>query len=392
MAQAGQVRSGTRERRLSLDVLKAVACVSVVSYHARYLTLAPGGAAPLMYYVRAFIASCVPLFFFVHGFLRARRSLTVPQCLARMGKLAVLVIVWALAASLVRTLQGEPPVTGLVLDALALPQNRSNYLWFLISLSALYTVLPFVQELREKNYPLFLWAVAGAGVLCFGVDVVRKVCVVFGGEPWASVLLGFVGRFPLWGENHSYALAYGLMGMLVADGERTSVRELVEERLRGARGLERLPLVMAQGVWWLTGGARAAVAGALVVVTPVVMAAFGLFVTIGTGSEYDVSWYGYGCWSTLLLVLALYRVVTLAQSRVPRPLGRVAELVGRNTMSVYLMHMLVMLPVWTLVPREGGRAYLLVAGIVVPGLMTLGLSLVGELLRRLRPVRWLLTA
>lgn len=397
MEQVVHARLDRREGRrlLDLDALKALACVCVVAYHARYISLAPGGAAPVMYYARSFLACCVPLFFFVHGFLRARRDLTVAQCLARMAKMAALVLIWSLVASVVRTLEGEPPVQGLILDVLALPQGRSNYLWFLISLSAFYALLPLVQLARERSYPLFLWATVGALALCFGVDVVRKLCLVFGAEPWAAPLMGFVTRFPVWGENHGYAFAYCLVGMLVFDGTRGdacgSPRALVADALDSARGIDRAPLLVARGVWWLSERCRATLAVAMIALLPLVMTAFGIYAAELLGSEYDVSWYGYGCWSTLLLVLALYRVASLAAPRAPQWAERLIGLLGRNTMAVYLMHMLVMLPVWAVVPQDGSRAYLLVAGIVVPFLITLVLSLAGELLRRFGPTRWLLS-
>ena len=208
-------------RILSLDALKLLGCVLVVLYHTKYISLAPGGnALPLFYYIRSFMACCVPLFFFVHGYLCVGKPLDLQAHALRMAKIVFLVFFWALISSAVRTLEGEPPVYGIALDALALPIDRTNYLWFLAAIFVLYCFLPFIMELRKSNYRLFLIAATGVLAFCFGVDILRKICVFFSEFTWALCVSSFIGRFVPFTENNGFALGYAFLGMIAADSEK----------------------------------------------------------------------------------------------------------------------------------------------------------------------------
>lgn len=369
-------------RILSLDALKLLGCVLVVLYHTKYISLAPGGnALPLFYYIRSFMACCVPLFFFVHGYLCVGKPLDPQAHALRMAKIVFLVFFWALISSAVRTLEGEPPVYGIALDALALPIDRTNYLWFLAAIFVLYCFLPFIMELRKSNYRLFLIAATGVLAFCFGVDILRKICVFFSESTWALCVSSFIGRFVPFTENNGFALGYAFLGMIAADSEKGAQNDLSGLCRHGALS------AMARGVGKLAGLPFAS-AVVLTAVLPLVMAVFGLAVSVKAGTEFDVTWNGYGCISTLALVLSLYSVAKRLNACGNTLFRSAIELVGSNSMAVYLLHMLLILPVWRIIPPEGARWYLLLGGIVATCAIVALTSIAGRSMSRVRPLRW----
>ena len=308
----------------ALDALRAFAACCVVLYHLSpsFVTYGSGGgdlssaveAVALL--LRAMMASCVPIFFLVTGVLYAERSPSPKRCLRKAAKLLLLTLFWGVATWLVLAFeQGRDVSLGLCLsEVFQLKMGVLNHLWFLPALAICYMVLPVMCALRSDSPGVYRGVSIVILFSAFGFDLVNRVLTICGWRLDSALPLqfdSFLGNFDPLGGIYSFTIAYVVLGMHL-------------------------------GRSWRADYMRMATIGAVVGV--LALAFYGEASMLVTGSDYDVTWNGYGFVGTACFTCFLYgafkRTDWLADGG---PLGRMVSWLGRHTLGIYLFHW-VMLP------------------------------------------------
>ncbi|MBP3657039.1 MAG: acyltransferase [Clostridia bacterium] len=360
-----------RPRSAALDVLKCVAMLSVCLYHfpliggAAYADVMPLGVLAGRY-LRGMNAVCVPLFMMVNGALLLNRPFDAKKHIRRTLSLAAGVYVWYVITQLIGHLARDGAayvasnLPGILHSALYLYEYDGvalTHLWFVQMLAALYLLLPLIRAAMDVRDPQLRMGMGfGLGALAVLAFLVHDFEHVRGVLPVLKYLdLSCVETWnPLRGVYGAMAVYFVLGGLM----------------MRHADGLRLLPLWVP--VSMIAGGSA-------------VLFAEWLCMAKQTKTMYDIVYYGYNCLPTMAMSAGAFILALKYADALPRAAKRLAAFVGRNTLAVYYIH-------WIL-------GLLFLDGAQLPGslplnlakaaVMTLAGALVGEGLRRIRPLRWL---
>lgn len=319
------------------------------------------GGSPVGYYFRSIMAACVPLFFFSSGVLYAQRTVTLRRAIHKAFSLVVPLVFWALcSAAFFRWMHGEEVnPKWVILDAVTMRLQYSNWLWFIPVMTGVYIFAPFVLAFRDYNRKLFSSFVLLLCVFAFGFDALHKLLsladLVVGSE-FGGKLYSAISRYSLVSASHPEALAFFAVGVWI-EGRR-------DVEYRDSKLL------------------------ALFLLAPVPLAAYGYAMHALTGHQYDVTWNGYSSLTTLVIVLALYFLIRRAVKmlRVDSPVVKLATFVGTNSFAVYILHWF-MRPVISVALEVAGVGSVL--NLVLAPLAVVVCAAIGELTRR-TPARVLL--
>lgn len=298
---------------MDIDILKSVAIVMVVLYHLGVPLSYRGGGILSGYYLRSFLSACVPLFFFSSGVLYAKRTLSVKRALQKVLSLAIPLVFWALcSAAMFRWLHGEAiSLKWMLLDAVTLRLQYSNWLWFIPVISGVYLCAPFILGVRDASTKLFNSLVLLLCVFAFGLDTLEKtlgyVDVLVGSE-FGGKVYTFISRYSLLTTAHPEALAFFAVGVWIEGRERK---------------VPSTPRVLVA-----------------LVLAPIPLAVLGFSTQALTGREFDVTWNGYSSLPTLIIVVALYFLAryVIETVRSNSLALRLVGFIGANSMSVYILH------------------------------------------------------
>lgn len=311
----------TKKRLYHIDLLKTIAIYLVLMFHG---TLYPNWVLPdmslphlLRYFTRTILATCVPLFFFVNGYLLMSRPLNLKKHTIKTGKLMFLTCFWILFLLFVLQHYYQEPIDwqATAQQVWNLKDGWNNQLWYLGTLVGIYLVFPLLKSTFDADRIRFYWFTAVMSILVFGSDLVDLGVTLFNLFVKKEFSL-YYNNFPLFNQFHpfSYYTALGLAYFCIG-GAAWSVEEQ----------LLKIP------VRWRNLGAAA---GLLIFCST--FGILGWRFSLYQGWIWDVVWNGYDMVFTLGNVLCLY-VLSLNLKR-DIPLVRV---ISANTLGIYLVHDLI---------------------------------------------------
>ena len=307
-----------KTRLCHMDLLKCLAIYFVLMFHG---TLYPNWVLPdmplsqlLRYFSRTILSTCVPLFFFVNGYLLMGRPLDLKKHTRKTLKLMAITCFWILFLLVI--LQGyyrEP------LDFSAMGQRIwdlkdgwNNQLWYMNVLMGIYLVFPLLKTTYDSNRPAFYWFTAVMAVLVFGSDCLDLGVTLFDLFVKKEFSLHY-NNFPLFKHftpfthNAALGLAYFCLGGTAASVEHRLAD--IPSRLRTAGAAAGLVLCCAM------------------------LGVLGWRFSLYLNGLWDTVWNGYDTVFTLGNVLCLY-LLSLGWKR-DIPLVR---LISANTLGIYLLH------------------------------------------------------
>lgn len=162
-----------KERDLSLDILRILACVMVVMMHAPIPSDSANGL--IVSSVSYFTAPSIGLFFMVSGALllsahtKSARPSTAREFLRkRMSHVLLPTLSWTVFYLVLKVCDGEITVGELAKNVLSIPFSAQGHgvLWFMYTLAGLYLVTPILKSWlryaseREVRFYLCLWLVS----------------------------------------------------------------------------------------------------------------------------------------------------------------------------------------------------------------------------------------
>ncbi len=320
----------TSDRIHNIDLIKAIAILFVLVYHSSFYNFDfindPSTISYIRYFSRAILATCVPLFFFVNGYLIFGKKFDLKKHLRRILHLVLIYVVWAVLKILILMPIRSANVTiSMILDSVwNLKWGWNNSLWFIKALFFIYLVFPLLKFVFDKSHTWFYALTVGLIILSLGLDYIP----------------------------HDDSVAHFCVGgcmFLLKDKVAT-----VSDVRRNVYSLVAL-IISVSGQFL-----------------------YGVYMSRVAGEVWNLVWDGYGTIFTFISVLCLYLLSLNYKNE-----NRIIRLVAGNTMGIYLIHELWMFYAMVFVLYYIPTDSLLIN--VVTGLILLVLSLGVTLLLRKIP-------
>lgn len=300
-----------------VDLLETIAIFMVVLYHSRFYISDIIGSTSVGTYVNYFLntilATCVPLFFFINGYLLFRQNFDFQKHLRKIIKLIVITVIWyALTLAWLVFLHRdwlEMGGLGAVLNAV---KSGINHLWFMGALICIYLFFPLLKTVYDQNQKVFRYFTVICLIFTIGNTFLNETLTI------GSQLIGrshvfqdynFFNIFnPLRGI-YGYSFAYFCLGGLLHQYPDRIMRIPVKVRNLTAIGLLTLGCLGLFGT--------------------------GLFYSQMSGTEWNVVWNGYDTIFTMINIAG----ILLLSLNLQKP-QKFLTLVSCNTLGIYLTHML----------------------------------------------------
>lgn len=356
--------TSSSERVAGLDLLKAIAILLVVFVHNNDIFIdflsKPDVLTWLNYGCYSLVALCVPILFLVNGALVMNKPFDAKRFFLKTVKIAALTVIWGiLTLAGLMLLHGDSfSVGGFLRDLWYWKQDYINHLWFLQTLVMIYlfliVIIPAWQS-RTGGFHFFLISLlvltAGNALLLAGANVFQtlaKVEIIQGQFNFFNQFNPFTGSF-------GYSFAYVILG--------------------GWAFAERARF---DSVRWR----RIALIGFCI--SMLLLIGYGVLLSYEAGTRYIFGTWDYGSIFIFIATFCLF-ILSLGYSG-GGWLGRVLALVGKNTMTIYLLHRFVSFFIWRYLY---GISHMFVFGIAVSMVTVLLCALLGEVFRKIPGVRWL---
>ena len=366
---------GERRRYGYLDLLKVIAMLCVCLYHfplirhTAYVRPFPADVLMLRYF-RALNVVCVPLFMMVNGALVLNRPFKITRHMRRCAALFAGVYLWYIVTMAMGHLHANGAAyvlenwSGILRSAQYLTGYgglSTSHLWFVHMLLAVYMVVPLIRAALDstddqvkKGMLFFLGAMGVFAFLLKDISHVRAAVPVLRHLDLSAL----EGVNPYRGMYGAMIVYFILGGMLHGNHAR----------------MLRMPWLWCAAL--VLGGSAA-------------LFAEWYLVTIRTEAMYDIVFGGYDCLPALAMTAGLF----IAAAKLEDGLNaggmrfpKVVALIGRNTLAIYYLHWIMGLTVLPYVQAPGSMAVNLIKAAV----MVLAGALMGEGLRRIPGLRWLI--
>jgi len=309
------------KRLVHVDLLKCLAIYFVLVFHGTLYNFVILKRVPVTHILRLFsrtiLSTCVPLFFFVNGYLLLPKPLDLKRHTLRTGKLMLQTCFWMVFLLLVlQPFYGEYYTWEQLKETCwQLKNGWNNQLWFLEVLIGIYLVFPLLKGAWDSGWKSFCWFAAVAALLVFGNDLVNLGVTLFDLFVKKEFSLHqndlpVFHSFNPFNWNFLLGLAYFCLGGVVYLAEERLLR--ISERWRN--------LAAAMGM----------------VLCCFMLGMIGWRFSLYRKETWDVVWNGYSTVFTLGNVLCLY-VLSLNLKREIL----LVRVISANTLGIYLIHDLI---------------------------------------------------
>ncbi len=171
----------SNSRLFEIDYMETIAIFFVVFYHCtRYSFdfISNGDALDyIIYFSRTILATCVPIFFFVNGYLLLNKPFDLKKHIKKTATLFLLVFVWAFVLMPLYLLIANEPITlsSVIVPILNLSVDYDmNLFWYLGALICIYILFPLLKVCFDNNKKAFVFFVVVCALLTVGFDLANE--------------------------------------------------------------------------------------------------------------------------------------------------------------------------------------------------------------------------
>ena len=359
-----------RNRLPHIDLLKFLAIYFVLVFHGTlynpyiYPTMTP--VALMRFFSRSILSACVPLFFFVNGYLLLSRPWNLKKHTIKILRTMALTCFWILFLLVVlQPYYGEYFTwETLFADCWQLKAGWNNHLWYMGPLVGIYLLFPLIKSTFDHNRTGFYWFTAVMAILVFGSDTTDLGVTLFN--------LFVKKEFSLYYNDLPVFYMFNPFGYYMYLGITYFCLGGTAWALEGY--LRKVP-----ALW------RNLAAAAGLVLCCGALGILGWRFSLYLGYTWDLVWNGYDTLFTLGSVVCLY-VLSLNLTR-DIPLLR---LISANTLGIYLIHDL--FHKWLSAYTAPIPAMQTLSGTLLHSAMVLALSLMTCLiLKRIPVIKYLIS-
>lgn len=304
-----------KERSAGIDVFKAIAIIMVVTLHLGFWNgdfIAVPMLKTYLQYCFRLIAEGVPLFVFVNGYLLlSRNTYSIKKHYIKTAKFFLLLILWSILLVIAgNALSLAPEALSFTMIARYVLQTQvgaqyTGVLWFLQNLIAVYLVYPALKALFDREYRLFTVVFGFIAFFTVGIHSIELVRDLLGTVTDVSLLndvIGFLYRFSSFGN--AYYLYYFMLG---------GIAYKQKEKILQFRSI-------------LAAAAVPAWAMACVI---------GILLSSRMQLVYNRA-FNYGSVFMTVILLGVFALTFPIEGN--NAIIRIMAYIGRNTMSIYLLH------------------------------------------------------
>ena len=313
-----QITISDTDRWHYIDLMKSIAILFVIMYHATTYPFSflenNSSLFFLRYYLRTILSTCVPLFFFVNGYLMLNRSFDLKKHIVKTVRIIILTGVWCIiTVILLMFIKNE----NLSLKEFAFyvctwQSGWTNHLWYMGALVWIYIFFPLLKVTFDNHRKAFIYFTIICTILTFGNTFLTN---------YSSIILNMTGKYngmininwfsifnPLRGI-YFYSFAYFCIGGL-AHCLANKLPDIPQKRIN------------------------------IVAIVTIVFSCFCLFVTGMAlskiyGMMWDVVWDGYDSVFTLMNVCMIFMLCVSYQGN-----NRIIKLISVNTLGIYFLHII----------------------------------------------------
>lgn len=306
-----------KKRFASIDVIKTIAILFVIQFHCTLFSFnfieEPVFKNYFRYYMTAILSTCVPLFFFVNGYLLFGREFNLRKHLMKMLKFIVLTVIWGIITVCILQVVRNEYLSPLefIRTIWGWKIGWVHHFWYMGALVCLYIFFPLLKTAYDTRFRVFLYFTVICVILTVGNTFLNQTGTLFTGlvfeEPFVIEYKNFFNIFNPFGDYRDFSFSYFCMGGLA---------------YRFQNNIESFPAKKRN----------------CIAVLCIIISCFGLFVTgLGhsriIGFVWDLVWNGYSSVFTFINVMCIFVLALNLKKDIP-----VIRTVASNTMSVYFMH------------------------------------------------------
>ncbi|MBQ7992166.1 MAG: acyltransferase family protein [Solobacterium sp.] len=307
-----------------IDLMEAIGILFVVIYHStlykyNFVTDTMLNGEIVIYYIRYFLrtilSTCVPIFFFVNGYLLLSKSYDLSKHIQRTKHLMMMPLWGLVLMPLYLLLDGQGiSIKTAIINLLNITTEWGmNLFWFIGALIVIYIFFPALKALYDKDENSFLAFIVVMFILTFGIKLINQFLMFTGivfHHHFTSVNYPLINMFiPI--RQYGYSFVYFCIGGLAFRYEKKLL--CLDKKKRNL------------------------IAICTIVCSCAFLFLIGVFYSRYVLSDlWDVVWEGYDTIPTFINVIAIY-TLTLNINKG----HKLIEYVSKNTLGIYLFHGLI---------------------------------------------------
>lgn len=313
-----QPLQGKTSRIAHVDLLETIAIFFVLICHCPlsdcdFLTN-PTAASYIPYYLRTILSTCVPVFFFINGYLLFNRPFELKKHIKRTFHFVFVAVAWTLLSMLIFLTTRHQPITlrSLLMPVLNMDMQYSlNLYWFLGALVCMYIIFPALRVAFDTDKRIIRFF---AGICFFFTFLINTLEILltalryffhFGPE---TLNYPIIEMFYPFRGTYGYSFVYFCLGGLIYE---------YRDRILKVPAVKRNVASIICIVISCTG-----------------LFLTGLLYSRSSGVEvWDVEWEGLDSIFTLINVLCLY-ILSLNYQKT----HKLIRTISQNTLGIYLIH------------------------------------------------------
>ncbi len=213
----------TKQNRLTyIDLMECIAIFFVVAYHATAYSfdfVSNGSVANyLIYFCRTILSTCVPIFFFVNGYLLLNKPFNFKKHISKILHMFIIIFIWAFVLMpLYLIISGQSiSLNAIVVPILNMDTGWSmNLFWYLGALICIYILFPLLKLAFDKDKKLFYFFTIVFAVLTFGFKFFNEMVILL--SPFTHLLengleLPIITMFNPFRGSYGYSFVYFCVG------------------------------------------------------------------------------------------------------------------------------------------------------------------------------------
>ena len=313
--------SNISERYNNLDLLKSIAIFLVILYHVGtfYNANIVGGNIIfldyLKYYLRGFMSIGVPIFFFSNGVLLFKKDFKLKKHLIKICKLVCITVIWTFLSYAIISLFKENTIDikSMIKSLWSLKFQYNNHLWFLYTLVVIYIFFPLLKLAWDKEKNIFYFFFCAILIVTVGNKLLVQIYNIFAilfSKNIKDIGTNLFSKFNPVSGIYGYAIVYFMLGAICFE---------YKDRLNTKKNTILSILTL--------------------IVSSILLCVYWVIISIYTNSTQDYVWGSYDIIFTLINVIALF-IISLNYTG-NNLFGKVINIIGKNTLGIYLIHMII---------------------------------------------------
>ena len=303
-----------------IDLLETIAIFSVVLCHCTaHIANMPLSEANVGFYLhyalRSITAVCVPLFFFANGYLLLTRPFDLKRHFRKIIKFIFIAVFWyALTLAFLVFLHRDQLAVNGFSNTIASLKYGVTHLWYLGALVCLYIFFPLLKVAYDHHRQAFIYFTLVCAIITFGNTLLNNLMTFYSSFINHQGIIytdtNFLNIFNPFRGMYGYTFVYFCLGGVVA---------YYFDKIKAvARQKRNLIALCGLILGWLG------------------LFGLGLMYSKASGQIWDNIWYGYDTIFALITTISIFFLsLNWRQDNI------IFRTISRNTLGIYLIHMLI---------------------------------------------------